>query len=62
MIVRKLGFDSIDINMGCPDNDVEKQGAGAALMKNPALAKKIIQATKRGAGGIAGLCQDPYRV
>ena len=26
-LVHKLGFDGIDINMGCPDRDVEKQGA-----------------------------------
>jgi len=51
-MIRELDFDGIDINMGCPDNDVEKQGAGAALMKNPALAREIIQATKRGAGGL----------
>ncbi len=47
--IKELGFDGIDINMGCPDRAVEKQGAGAALIKNPALAKQIIQATKRGA-------------
>jgi tRNA-dihydrouridine synthase len=51
-MIRKLGFDGIDINMGCPDRAVEKQGAGAALMKNPKLAKEIIRATKRGAGGL----------
>jgi len=45
----KLGFDGIDINMGCPDKDIEKQGAGAALIKNPDLAVEIIKATKRGA-------------
>lgn len=46
----KLGFDGIDINMGCPDKSIEKQGAGAALMKNPKLAQEIILATKKGAG------------
>jgi nifR3 family TIM-barrel protein len=51
-IVRELGFDGIDINMGCPDRAVEKQGAGAMLMKNPKLARLIIQATKRGAGSL----------
>ena len=51
-IIRELGFDGIDINMGCPDKDVEKQGAGAALMKNPELAKEIVRATKRGGGGL----------
>jgi tRNA-dihydrouridine synthase len=48
-LIRELGFDGIDINMGCPDKDVVAQGAGAMLIKNPLLARKIIQATKRGA-------------
>ena len=39
-----LGFDGVDINMGCPDRTVEKQEAGAALMKNPALARALIRA------------------
>src|SRR4051812_29943601 len=29
-LARELGFDGIDINMGCPDRSIEKQGAGAA--------------------------------
>ena len=45
----ELGFDGIDINMGCPDRSIEKQGAGAALIKNPKLAQEIIKETKRGA-------------
>jgi nifR3 family TIM-barrel protein len=44
-----LGFDGIDINMGCPDRTIEKQGAGAAAMKNPALAREIIRAARAGA-------------
>lgn len=48
-LVQKLGFDGLDINMGCPDRKVEKQCAGAALMKNPALARAIIRAAKEGA-------------
>ena len=48
-IVAKLVFDGIDINMGCPNKDIEKQGAGAALMKNPNLAMRIISAVKKGA-------------
>lgn len=50
LLLQELGFDGIDINMGCPDRNVEKQGAGAALMKNPKLAQEIIRETKRGAG------------
>lgn len=45
----KLGFDGIDINMGCPDKSIEKQNSGAAMMKNPELALKIIQASREGA-------------
>jgi nifR3 family TIM-barrel protein len=49
-IIRELGFDGLDINMGCPDRTIEKQGAGAALMKDPKLAQEIIYAAKEGAG------------
>ena len=51
-LAQELGFDGIDINMGCPDKSVEKQGAGAALIKNPGLAQRIISETKRGAGNL----------
>ncbi len=44
----ELGFDGVDINMGCPDKSVEKQGAGAALIKNPSLARELIEAAKKG--------------
>ncbi len=47
-----LGFDGIDINMGCPDRSIEKQGCGSAMIKNPAVAKEIIRAAKRGGKGI----------
>jgi len=40
----QLGFDGIDINMGCPDKSIEKQGAGAAMIKNPETAKAIYRA------------------
>jgi nifR3 family TIM-barrel protein len=49
-LVAELGFDGIDINMGCPDKAVLKQGAGAGLIKNPILAQEIIAATQEGAG------------
>jgi len=47
--IKRLGFDGIDINMGCPDRAIEQKGAGAALIKNVDLAKQIIRATKEGA-------------
>jgi nifR3 family TIM-barrel protein len=48
-LCRDLGFDGVDINMGCPDQSIEKQGCGAAMIKNPAKAAAIIAAAKRGA-------------
>ena len=46
--VSKFGFDGIDINMGCPDKGIEKSGAGASLIKNPKLAKQIIEGAMKG--------------
>lgn len=42
-IITSLGFDGVDINMGCPDRSVEKQGAGAICIKDPARAVALIQ-------------------
>ena len=44
--LEKLGYDGIDINMGCPDKSIEKTGSGAAMIKNPELAKDIIRSVK----------------
>ncbi len=44
----ELGFDGIDINMGCPDKKVEKQGAGACMIRTPEVARDIIMAVKDG--------------
>ncbi|MBI2315132.1 tRNA-dihydrouridine synthase [Candidatus Daviesbacteria bacterium] len=51
-MLSKLGFDGIDINMGCPDESVIKKGAGSALINNPKLAVEIIEATIKGANGL----------
>ncbi len=52
----ELGFDGIDINMGCPAGAIIDQGCGAAMIKTPEAAVAVIQAAKRGAksdeGGI----------
>ncbi len=47
-LIADLGFDGVDINMGCPDKAINKQGAGAALIKSPSLAAEIIIAAKEG--------------
>jgi nifR3 family TIM-barrel protein len=51
-LCKELGFDGIDINMGCPDKAIMKQGCGASHIKNPDHAIRIIEAVKRGAGGL----------
>ncbi|MBU0750366.1 tRNA-dihydrouridine synthase [Patescibacteria group bacterium] len=42
----ELGFDGIDINMGCPDKSIEKQGCGSAMIKTPEVAVAIIAAAR----------------
>lgn len=42
-MVAERPVDLIDINMGCPVRKVIKKGAGAALMRNPELARAIIR-------------------
>lgn len=48
----QLGFDGIDINMGCPDRSIEKSRSGAYAMKDIKLAKSVVEAARRGAGDI----------
>lgn len=47
-LAAERGFDGVDINMGCPDASIEKQGAGAAMMKTPELVKDIVDAARMG--------------
>lgn len=41
-----LGYDGIDINMGCPDQSAIKGGGGADMIRNPDRAAAIIAAAK----------------
>ncbi len=47
-VVCELGFDGVDINMGCPARTVANKGGGASLIGIPETAKEIIRATQRG--------------
>lgn len=49
-IIKKMGFDGIDINMGCPEKSVVNRGMCSALINNQPLAAEIIKATKEGGG------------
>lgn len=42
----ELGYDGIDINMGCPDQSAIKGGGGADMIRNPERAAAIIIAAK----------------
>lgn len=46
--VCELGFDGVDINMGCPSKSVAASGSGAGLIRTPELARSIIQAARCG--------------
>ena len=47
-VICELGFDGVDINMGCPSKNVSARGCGAALIRNPGLAREIIRAVQAG--------------
>lgn len=51
-LCRELGFDGIDLNMGCPDKSIEKQGSGAAHIKDWKRAQEVIRAAQEGAQDI----------
>src|SRR5438128_4331378 len=44
----ELGFNGVDINMGCPSKNVSARGCGAGLIRNPPLAREIIRAVQTG--------------
>jgi tRNA-dihydrouridine synthase len=51
-ILKAEGFAGIDINMGCPDRTVMNEKGGAALIGENSLVAEIIDAVKRGSGGL----------
>ena len=46
-----VNFAGVDLNMGCPDKTVVKNGACSALINDRELAVEIIRATQAGAAG-----------
>lgn len=46
-----MGFDGVDINMGCPVRDMIKKGACSAMINDHVLAREVIIATQEGVRG-----------
>lgn len=59
IILCELGFDGIDINMGCPAKTVTQHGSGAALIAKPDLAVEIIKSVRR---GIDDFCSGKIKI
>lgn len=51
-LIRNLGFDGVDINMGCPVRDVFQNGTCSAFIQDHARAQEVIAATQEAAGEI----------
>jgi tRNA-dihydrouridine synthase B len=47
IMIATLGFDGMDINMGCPAHKVEEQGSGAGLIRFPETAQEIVRQAKQ---------------
>lgn len=46
IVACEMGFDGVDINMGCPDKHIVARGGGAALILQPKHATKVIATVK----------------
>lgn len=47
-VVCELGFDGLDINMGCPSKNVASSGSGAGLIRTPNLALELMDKARKG--------------
>lgn len=47
MLLPEMGYQAVDINMGCPDATVIKNSAGSDLIRHADLAEQIIVAAKK---------------
>lgn len=47
-VVCELGFDGLDINMGCPSKNVASSGSGAGLIRTPNLALELMDRAQKG--------------
>ncbi len=52
-IIKRMSFEGVDINMGCPDREIVKKGYCSGLIHNQKLAEEIIIATREAAGNLS---------
>ncbi len=48
-IIESMGFDLLDLNLGCPVRKVTSNGEGSALLKDPQKAEQVFKAVRRAA-------------
>ncbi len=48
--IKEMGFDGVDINMGCPEKSVVNNGCCSALIENRELAGQIIDSVREAVG------------
>lgn len=48
-IVQEMGFDGLDLNMGCPERNLVRRGCGAGLIGDPETAARLIESAQKGA-------------
>jgi nifR3 family TIM-barrel protein len=41
-IIEEMGFDTVDLNCGCPVDKVTKDGSGSGMLKNPQLIGEVL--------------------
>jgi len=54
LALASLRPEAVDINAGCPVLKVVKAGAGSALMKEPGLLGRVVEAVVRGSNEALG--------
>lgn len=52
-LIKEFNFDGVDINMGCPDRTIMRNGSGAGLVANYPLAREIVESVRAGCGDLA---------
>lgn len=45
-LIKQMGFDGIDLNIGCPDKNIVKSGGGSSLIGDKVKVKSIINSIK----------------